>query len=197
MTTNAKATKLEETIENTFNPTAIAAQYTKGLERTIELSKSNLDQAVQQNAEILASIKKALKGSSLPGLFVLDLAGQAVEGFVAVQKTLLDLALEQSNASIEAFQAYGQDATKAKAEFGNVLQASFDRATAAQNTVVEYAVKQTKTNIETVKAQPGVAGTAVETIADSVQKSFDTVIAAQKEIATQATKSLKAAAAKA
>jgi hypothetical protein len=172
-----------------FCPTAFTDQYTKGLERTIELSKSNLDQAVKQNAEILASIKKSLNGFSLPGLFVLDLAGQAVEGFVAVQKTLLDLALEQNNASIEAFQS--------KAELGNVLQASLDRATTAQNVVVEYAVKQTKTNIEAVKAQPGVAGTAVETIADSVQKGFDAVVAAQKEITTQATKSVKAAAAKA
>jgi hypothetical protein len=183
------------TIENAFCPTEIAAQYTKGLERTIELSKSNLDQAVKQNAEILASIKKSLNGSTLPGLFVLDLAGEAVEGFVAVQKSLLDLALEQSNASIEAFQSFGKET--AKADFSNVLQASFDRAIAAQNVVVEFAVKQTKSNIEAVKAQPGVAGTAVETIADSVQKGFNTVIAAQEEITTQATQSLKAAAAKA
>ena len=109
MTANTKSTKLEEmTIDYTL--------YTKGLERTIELSKSGLDQAVKQNAEILAAIKKALKGTSLPGLFVLDLAGEAIEGFVAVQKSLLDLALEQNNASIEAVQAYGKDADKAKAE---------------------------------------------------------------------------------
>jgi hypothetical protein len=181
--------------ENAFCPTEFAAQYTKSLERTIELSKSTLDQAVKQNAEILASTKNALKGSSLPGLFVLDLAGEAVEGFVAVQKSLLDLALDQSNASIAAVQSFGKDT--AKADFSNVLQASFDRAIAAQNLVVEFAVKQTKTNIEAVKAQPGVAGTVVETAADSVQKGFDTVVAAQKEITTQATKSVKAAAAKA
>jgi hypothetical protein len=190
-----KPTYEENNMTTTFCPTELTAQYTKGLERTIELSKSNLDQAVKQNAEILASIKKALKGSTLPGLFVLDLAGQTVEGFVAVQKTLLDLTLEQSNASIAALQSFGKDT--AKADFSNVLQASFDRAIAAQNTVVEFAVKQTKTNIEAVKAQPGVAGTAVETISDSVQKGFDTVVAAQNEITTQATKSLKAVAAKA
>ena len=113
---NAKATKLEETIEATFCPLAYTALYTKGLERSIELSKSGLDLAVKQNAEILAAIKNALKGTSLPGLFVLDLAGEAVEGLVGVQKSLLNLALEQSNASIEAVQAYGKDAEKAKAQ---------------------------------------------------------------------------------
>jgi hypothetical protein len=197
MTANAKSTNLEETIESVFCPVTYATQYTKGLERAIELTKTNLDQAVQQNAEILASNKKALKGSSLPNLFVLDLAGPAFEGFVAVQKNLLALTLEQSNAAIAAFQAFGKDATKAKAEFGNVLQASLDRSVAAQNSVVEYAANQSKAVTEAVKQQPGVAGTAVETVADSVQKGFDTVIAAQKEITTQATKSLKAAAAKA
>jgi hypothetical protein len=188
MTANTKSTKLEETIDYT-------ALYTKGLERTIEISKSTLDLAVKQNAEILASIKKALKGSSLPTLPILDLAGESFEGFVAVQKSLLDLALEQSNASIEAAQSFGKDASKA--ELSNVLQASFDRAITAQNTVVDFAVKQTKTGIETVKAQPGVAGTAVETISDSVQKGFDTVVAAQKDIVAQASKNLKAVAAKA
>jgi hypothetical protein len=197
MTANAKSTKLEETIEATFCPVALATQYNKGLERVIDASKTSLDQAVQQNAEILASIKKALKGTSLPNLFVIDLAGQAFEGAVAVQKNLLNLALEQSVATAEAFQAYRQDATKAQSEFGNVLQASLDRSIAAQNSVIEYAVKQTKTVTETVKQQPGVAGTAVETVTDSVQRGFDTVVAAQKEILNLAVKPLKAAAAKA
>jgi hypothetical protein len=187
----------KETIEATFSPAAVAAQYTKGLERAVEVSKTNLDQAVQQNAEILASIKKNLKNSSLPGTFVFDLAGEAFVGFVAVQKNLLDLALEQNAAAVAAFQAYGQDASKAKADFSNVLQASLDRSVAAQTSVVDYVVKQAKSISETVKQQPGVAGTVVETAADSVQKGFDTVVAAQKEIATQANKSLKAAAAKA
>ena len=160
MTANAKSTKLEETIEATFSPVACATLYNKGLERAVEVSKTTLNLAAQQNADLLAAIKKALKGSSLPGTFVFDLAGQAFEGLIAVQKNLLDLALEQSNAAIEAIQEYGQDATKAKSEFGNVLQASLDRSIAAQNSVVEFAVKQTKAVSETVKQQPGIAGTA-------------------------------------
>ena len=197
---SAKATKIEETIEATFCPIACANLANKGFERVIEASKTTLDLAAQQNAEILAAVKKAIKGTPLASLPVFELAGPAVEGFIAIQKNLLDLALEQSTAMIAAFEALkgaGLDADKAKAELANVLQASVDRSAAAQNSVVEFAVKQTKAVNDAVKAQPGIAGTAAETVADSVQRGFDTVVEAQKEIMTLAAKQTKAAAAKA
>jgi hypothetical protein len=165
----------------------------KGFERAVEAGKISLDLAVQQNAEILAAIKKALKGTSLPGLFVLDLAGQAVEGFAAVQKQLLALALEQSAAAVEALQNFDLNSGTAKEDITAAFQASLDRSLTAQNVVTEYAAKQTKAVSEAVKAQPGIAGTAAETIADSMQRSFDTVLGVQKEMLNIAVKPLKAA----
>jgi hypothetical protein len=57
---------------------------------------------VEQNTEILASCKKALKASSVPGLFLFDLAGQASEVYVTLQKSLLDLAIEQNTEAVKA-----------------------------------------------------------------------------------------------
>jgi hypothetical protein len=198
MSATAKSTKSEaEVIDLTTCPAACAALYQKGLERAVDVTKLSLSLALQQNAEILASIKKALKGSNLPGLFLLDLAAQAAEGCVAVQKQLLELGLEQSNAAIQAVLNLGQNAGDVQGDVSAALKASLDRSVAAQNTVVDFVAKQSKAVSETVKAQPGVAGTAVETIADSMQRSFDTVLGVQKEILDIAVKPLKATVARA
>src|SRR6266511_4238338 len=101
MSATVKSTKTE-IIDLTAAPVAAATLYQKGLERAVEAGKLSLDLAVQQNAEIVTAIKKALKGTQLPGLFILDLAAEALLGLVAVQKQLLDLGLEQSAAAIEA-----------------------------------------------------------------------------------------------
>jgi hypothetical protein len=185
-----KSTK-SEIIDLTICPVACATLYHKGLERAVEAGKISLDQAVQQNADLVAAIKKALKGTSVPGLFILDLAAEAFEGFVSVQKQLLALGLEQSSAMLAALENYDQNT--AKEDLASAFQATLDRSIAAQNTVTEYAAKQSKAVSETVKQQPGVAGTAVETIADSVQRSFDTVLGVQKEMLNIAVKPLKAA----
>jgi hypothetical protein len=194
MSATAKSTKLQpETIDLTSCPAACATLYQKGLERAADATKLSLNLALQQNADILGAIKNALKGSNLPGLFVLDLAAQAAEGCVAVQKQLIDLALEQSNAAIQALQNLGQNAGDVQGDVAAAVQASLDRSVAAQNTVVEFVAKQSKAVSESVKAQPGVAGTAVETLTDSMQRSFDTVLGVQKEMLDIAVKPLKAA----
>ena len=192
MSATAKSTKLEaEVIDLTSCPAACAALYEKGLERAVDAVKVALNLSLQQNADILAAIKKALKGTNLPGLFVLDLAGQAAEGCVAVQKQLLDLGLEQSSAAIKALQNLKLNAD-VQGDVAAAAQASLDRSLAAQNTVLEFVAKQSKAVSETVKAQPGVAGTAVETLAESMQRGFDTVLGVQKEMLDIAVKPLKA-----
>jgi hypothetical protein len=180
-------------IDLTVCPVAYATLYHQGLEHAVEAGKTSLDLAVKQNTEFVAAIKNALKGTSMPGMFVLDLALQALEGYVTVQKQLLALALEQSSAAIEALKNLGQNPEVDMAAF----QASLNRSIAAQNTVAEYAAKQTKVVSETIKQQPGIAGTAVETVADSVQRSFDTVLGVQKEMLNIAVKPLKASIARA
>jgi hypothetical protein len=108
MNTSTNATKAEaETTEATYCPVASATLFNNGSKRVVELSKTSLDLAVEQNTEILASCKKALKASSMPGLFLFDLAGQAFEGYVTLQKSLLDLAVEQSTAVADVVQRAG------------------------------------------------------------------------------------------
>jgi len=194
MSTNTKSTK--EEASEIYSTAAYATLFNKGLERVVEVSKSSLDLAVEQNTEFLASCKKALKATQMPGLFLFDIAGSAFEGYVALQKNLLGLAVEQSTSVIDAAQEYSQDAGKAKG-INALIQQSMDRTVAAQNSVLDYAAKQAKVAGETVKQQPGVVGTPVETVTDSVQRGLDTVVAAQKEILNLASKTVKSAAAKA
>jgi hypothetical protein len=195
MSTSTKSTK-EEATEFIYSTAAYATLYNKGLERVVEVSKSSLDLAVEQNAEILASCKKALKATQMPGLFLFDIASSAVEGYVALQKNLLGLAVEQSTSVIDAAQECSLDASKAKG-ISNLIQQSMDRTVAAQNSVLDFAAKQAKVAGETVKQQPGVIGTPVETVTDSVQRGLDSVVTAQKEILNLASKTVKSAAAKA
>jgi hypothetical protein len=193
MNTNTHATEAE-TIKATYCPAEYATLFNNGSKRVIEVSKTTLDLAVQQNNELLASCKKALQ-ASMPGLFLFDLAGQAFEGYVTLQKSLLDLAVEQSTAAVEATHIH--DASKAKAGIQILMQQSVERTVTAQKSVLEFAAKQTKAVSDTVKQQPGVTGMPVETVTDSVQRVVDTLHATQNEILDSANKNVKAMIAKA
>jgi hypothetical protein len=142
-----------ETTEATCCSFTTATLFSKGLERVIEASKTSLDLAVEQNAEVLASCKKALSASSMPGAFLFDLAGKAMEGYVTFQKSLLDLTVRQNNTMVEAAHEYSHDASKAKEEISHVIRHSVEHAEAAQKTAVALAVKQTKEVSDTVKHQ--------------------------------------------
>jgi len=193
----AKAKNFTETLEAGYRPEAFAALAISGAGRAIEASKTWLNLAANQNADILDAMKKALAGTPWAGLPLLELTEQAVEGYVAIQNELLDLTLEQITAVTNACQAAGTDVEKAKSEFANVLRTSADRATVAQNSVMKYASKQAKAGMDAVKAQRGVAGTDAEVMADAIQRGFDTVVAAQKDLMEMATSQVKSAAAKA
>jgi hypothetical protein len=147
-----KPTKAETT-EATCCTFASATLFSKGLERVIEASKTSLDLAVEQNAEVLASCKKALNASSMPGSFIFDMAGKAFEGYVTFQKSLLDFTVEQNHTAVEAAHEYSHDASKAKEEISHVIRKSVDHAEAAQKTAVDLAAKQTKEVSDTVKHQ--------------------------------------------
>jgi hypothetical protein len=147
-----KPTKAETT-EATNCSFAAATLFSKGLERVIEASKTSLDLAVEQNAEVLASCKKALNASSMPGSFLFDMAGKAFEGYVTFQKSLLDFTVEQNSATVEAAHRYSHDASKAKEEITHAIRQSVDHAEAAQKTALDLAAKQTREVSDTVKHQ--------------------------------------------
>ena len=160
MSTSAKSTKTEET-----SSAAVSADLlNKGLERVAEVSKTWLDLASEQNAEVLASYKKTLKAWSLP-VFLFDGIGTAAEGYVALQKSLLELAVEQSTAVITAVQECSQDASNAKSKINTLIQESTDRTVAAQSLVLEFSATQAKAVVEIVERQ---SGTLVETVQRSV-----------------------------
>ena len=135
-----KPTKAETT-EAACCPFTSATLFSKGLERVIEASKTTLDLTVEQNAEVLASCKKALNASSMPGSFIFDMAGTAFEGYATFQKSLLDLTVEQNNTAVEAAHEFSHDASKAKEEISHVIRQSVDHAQTAQKTALDLAVK--------------------------------------------------------
>lgn len=178
MNTNTNFTRTEaEAPESTYSPVAYASLFNKGLERVIEVGKSSLDLALEHNAEVLASCKKALKASSMPGLFLFDLAGQAFEGYVTLQKSLLDLTVEQSTAIIDA--RVCRDDGKMEAEVTSAVQQSMDFTGAAQSSLADLTPAQAKVVSDIAKQQPGVASKSVQT-AEEIQLRVDALLA--KEI---------------
>ena len=147
---NTQATETE-TIAN--NTAAFTTLFNKGLERVVAVSKSSLDLAIEQNSEVLASYKKAFKGTSLPGFFLFDLAGKTFDGYVTFQKSLLDFTAEQNATAVEAAHRYSHDAGKAKEEITHVIRQSMDHAEAAQKTALDLAVKRSREVSDTVKQQ--------------------------------------------
>lgn len=186
-----------ETAEACF-PTAFATLFSKGMERAVEISKTSLDLAADQNAEIIGTCKKMMSmAPSTPGMFIFDLAGQAFESYVEMQKSALDLMAQQSAAMTEITYERGATASQISDKFTKALQESVERTVAAQKTVIEFAAKQNKVIGDTVTKQAGIAGTPFAAAAESIQRSMDAVLEVQKDMIDVATKPLKAATAKA
>jgi hypothetical protein len=132
-----KPSILEETIKAAYNPDAYATQLNKGLEQVVEGGKMSMKLAAQQNAFFLNAMTKALSGSLMPNPFGFNLGGQALEGYAAIQKNMLDVAMEQGTAVIEAIQESGKKVEKANSEFSNMVQQSLS---AAQKEITKLAV---------------------------------------------------------
>jgi hypothetical protein len=181
---SAKIAKPEETLTVSLCPAAYAGEINKGFERIVEASQTSLDLVAQQNADILAALRTALRNVPMADLTPVEMAAAAFEGYVNIQKTLLDMAMEQSNAVVEAIEASGTDVNKASEEFSKLFRTTLDRSTTAQNMVADYATKQAKSLSESKsqKANPA---------ADAVQRAMNDALAAQKQILNFAAKPLK------
>lgn len=178
-----------ETAEAAYRPGAYVSLFSEGLARVVEVSKTSLDLMVEQNTEVLGSCRKALKGSSLPGLFLLDLAGQAFEDWATLQKSLLDLTVEQSSTVLEAAQRYGRGT--AKSGVAEVNHQTVGRKVA----VPEPAPKPIKAGSETVKQQPRVVSAHIPAVKDSaadagtlIAKEIVALAAKQREVESDAAK---------
>src|ERR1700686_5784375 len=99
---------------NTNQPTDFSSLFIKGVERAAELQKKSLDDAARQKAEASAVYKKGPQSvPSAPAVY--DLAGQAFEGFIEAQKSVIDHMVKQTASLVESAQDSGKSAQKVAA----------------------------------------------------------------------------------
>ncbi len=182
-----KVTSVED--KQTEAVETFTALYTKNVEQLAEAQKSGLDQALQQNTDLIGAWKKiaqVVPGTPIPS--VLDLIGNAFGQFVDLQKGAIDLALEQSQTLTALVNERINSVSSATDAVTTFVHDTVDRAALAQKNAIEFSAAQTKNVIETFKKQSGVAGTPVEAAADSMQRGFDTLVESQKNILNFAAK---------
>lgn len=135
--TNAK------TNTNTNQPTDFASLFNKGVKLAAELQKKSLDDAARQNADAIAVCKKAPQAQrAVPGAF--DLAGQAFEGYIEAQKSVIDHIVEQTAALVESAKDRGGSAQKVAADFTKNIQQSIERVVEMQKKALDFAAHEAK-----------------------------------------------------
>ena len=128
---------------NTNPPTDFASLFIKGVERAALLQKKSLDDAVRQNAEAIAACKKAPEGvRAVPGMF--DLAGQAFEGYIEAQKSVIDHVVQQTAALVESGKDSGNSTQKVAVDFTKTMQQSIERAVEVQKKALDLAAQEAK-----------------------------------------------------
>jgi hypothetical protein len=177
MEANTESKTEAETFAATFCPAAYASLFSQGLNWVLEANKAFLKLAVQQKAELLGSCKEAMKALSMPDLFLFDLAEQASVHSVTLQKSLMDLAVEQSTAETEASHEYVQHPRTAKAGMGKLIEQSVDRTVTAPSSALSFVATQTKSVSGTVKKQPKVAGTTQKELLNNTAKASKPTVA--------------------
>lgn len=175
-------------------PTEVATLYAKAVERAAQAQRTVLDFSVQQGLEAVDLMKKSMP--AMPGMFVFDMAGQALEQFAETQKKVLELFVEQSTAVVEYSKQRGDNFARVATGVGSLLQQSLERNVGAQKTVLNFAAEQSRLMSETLKKQAGAYGVPATAMAaaDSVQRGMDALIDTQKELLEIAAKPLRSVA---
>lgn len=169
---NAITTEMDSnTGAGMYGPVAYAALLNKGWERVFELSKTSLELAVAQNAEVLASYKNNLRVS---GFLLCNLASRTLEHYVTLHNKLLALAV--GYLFVEATRESRDESRKSNAEMTKLLLESIDRMIAVQRSILSLSAKQTKG----VSERPSVNTMPDEISEESAQLESDTLLA--KEI---------------
>jgi hypothetical protein len=162
--------------------------YTRNVKRLAELQKKSLEVAAEQNAEFIATCKKAFNFvPEAPGLFLFDLLGQSFERVVETQKGAIDLAVEQSDAVACLAQERGGSAAKVVEGVTALFRQTVEQSVAAQKKALDYYSRQHKTAYETARKQFQIATPAAE----AFQSGLDVLIETQKTILDIASKPLQ------
>lgn len=134
---------MTKTNTNSNQPTDFASLFNKGVKLAAELQKKSLDDAARQNADAIAVSKKAPQAErAVPG--ALDLAGQAFEGYIKAQKSVIDHIVEQTAALVENAKDSGISAKKVAAEYTKNIQQSIERVVEMQKKALDLAAKEAK-----------------------------------------------------
>jgi len=125
------------------HPTDFASLFIKGVERAAELQKTSLDDAAKLNAEAIAAFKKTPQAvPAVPEVF--ELAGQAFEGYIATQKSVIDQIVKQTAALVGSAKDRGESAQKVAADFTKTIQQSIERTVEVQKKALDLVAREAK-----------------------------------------------------
>lgn len=128
---------------NINQSTDFASLFIKGVKRAAELQKKSLDDAARQNADAIAVCKKTPQ--AVPAVHgVVDLAGQAFEGYIEAQKSVIDHIVEQTSALVDSAKDRGNSAQKVAADFTKNIQQSIERVIDVQKKALDFAAQEAK-----------------------------------------------------
>lgn len=185
MSPAAKTTR-EPAMEDVIKPEIrdeAASLFLRGVERIAEVQKQCLDIAVQHNKDMTEVMKKtAAKIPGVPRLPMLDLIHGAISRYIDVQKSAVELVVEQNRIWTDAFtdrtgtvKKSGESANKAMKQ---VMESSF----AVQKKALEHSAAHTKAVMDAARDQFGVSGTQADVMTDTFRRGVDTIVEAQKEL---------------
>jgi hypothetical protein len=159
-----------------------AAMFLRGVERIAEVEKQLLDTAAQHNKEMLEVTKKAAaKIPGMPRLSMLDLVYGAMNRYVDVQKSVVDLMVEQNRIWTEAFTDRTGTVKKSGESATRAVKQAMESSFAVQKKALEHTAAHTKAVMDAARDQFGVSGTQTDVMTDTFRRGVDTIVEAQKE----------------
>lgn len=153
-------------IENAID--TVLAEYAKGIEGAVDLSRKAVDLAAQQNAKLVQAWKSG--------------ADVAVEGFqhaVQAQKELLEIAVERGRVASRLVKENADSVSKTTAGVTAVFDTLAGFTTSAQKQAVDFAAVQNASAFDAAKRQFEASGQAA---AEAFQRGVDTLVETQRVV---------------
>lgn len=162
--------------------------YTKSVERLAELQKKTLEITAEQNTEWMTAWKKAARLTpENPAMFMFELAGQMFGRFLDTQKSVIDMAVEQTHSAAGVAKDRGKSMGKTAEGVTGLFQQAMEQSIAAQKKALDFFAEQQKMAYETAKRQFRFAGNPA---AEAFQSGLDALIETQKTMLDMASKPL-------
>jgi hypothetical protein len=181
MTSTSKSTHKAAAAVNLEFVDSLSHQALNSVAQVADLQKKTLDIAAGQTAEWIGACKKTLSYFPVtPLAFIFDVAGQAVQTAIEIEKSAIDLVVEQSNAAADIAKVRVDAYSKIADGVTTSIRKSVERSIEAQKTILEFAGEQNKAAVESIKKQFGAAVGPATGILDGFQSGAHSVIEAQK-----------------